>query len=72
MKLFNLFPLTVLQDTIHIEDKERIKLVNEIKRMRNEETDEKNLTMLGQEIQKVMNFYLQIQHSKTYLRRYLK
>ena len=41
MQLFNLFPLTVLQDSIHIEEQERIKLVNEIKKMRNEEKEEK-------------------------------
>ncbi len=33
MKLFNLFPLTVMQDSIVIEDEERNILVNEIKKM---------------------------------------
>ena len=41
MQLFNLFPLTVLQDSIYIEEQERIKLVNEIKKMRNEVKEEK-------------------------------
>ena len=41
MQLFNLFPLTVLQDSIRIEEQERIKLVNEIKKMRNEVKEEK-------------------------------
>ncbi len=35
MKIFNLFPLTVVQDSINIENKERDKLVNEILKMKN-------------------------------------
>ena len=33
MKVFNLFPLTILQNKIHIEEEERTILVNEIKKM---------------------------------------
>ena len=33
MKALNLFPLTVAQDTIHIEDDERVLLIEEIKKM---------------------------------------
>ena len=43
MKIFNLFPLTVMQDSIIIEDKERSILVEEIKKMKiKEENDEKS------------------------------
>ena len=35
MKIFNLFPLTVVQDSINIENKERDKLVNAILKMKN-------------------------------------
>jgi len=38
MKIFNLFPLTVMQDTINIKDEERNILINEIKKM----TEKKN------------------------------
>ena len=38
MKIFNLFPLTVVQDSINIENKERDKLVNEILKMKNRNT----------------------------------
>ena len=34
MKILNLFPLTVVQDSIIIEDKERNMLVDEIKNMK--------------------------------------
>ena len=33
MKIFNLFPLTIMQDKIHIEEYERSKLIKEIKKM---------------------------------------
>ena len=36
MKIFNLFPLTVLQNKITLEDDERNILINEIKKMRDE------------------------------------
>ncbi|MDC2975941.1 2OG-Fe(II) oxygenase family protein [bacterium] len=39
MKIFNLFPLTVVQDSINIENKERDKLVNEILKMKNRNTE---------------------------------
>ncbi len=39
MKIFNLFPLTVLQNKIFIEEKERTILVNEIKKMQSKKTD---------------------------------
>ena len=43
MKLFNLFPLTVMQDSISIDEIERNTLVNEIKKMLlNQQYDEKN------------------------------
>ena len=38
MKIFNLFPLTVVQDSINIENNERDKLVNEILKMKNRNT----------------------------------
>ena len=38
MKIFNLFPLTVMHDTINIKDEERNILINEIKKM----TEKKN------------------------------
>ena len=40
MKIFNLFPLTVLQNKIYIEDNERDILVNEIKKMKQDENEE--------------------------------
>ena len=42
MKIFNLFPLTVVQDSINIENKERDKLVNEILKMKN-----RNINLFG-------------------------
>lgn len=39
MKVFNLFPLTVLQNKIHIEEDERTILVNEIKKMQSQKID---------------------------------
>ncbi len=39
MQIFNLFPLTVMKETITINDNEREILVNEIKKMRKEEND---------------------------------
>ena len=41
MKIFNLFPLTVLQNKITLEDEERNILINEIKKMRDEQIEEK-------------------------------
>ena len=41
MKIFNLFPLTVLQNKIFLEDNERDTLITEIKRMKDEEKEEK-------------------------------
>ena len=41
MKIFNLFPLTVLQNKITLEDDERNILINEIKKMRDEQIEEK-------------------------------
>ncbi len=43
MKIFNLFPLTVMQDTINIKDEERNVLINEIKKM-TENTNNKKKT----------------------------
>ena len=42
MKLFNLFPLTVMQDTISINESERNILIKEIKKMLLNQHDEKN------------------------------
>ena len=42
MKIFNLFPLTVMQDSIIIEDEERNILVNEIKKMNKNKNENKN------------------------------
>ena len=42
MKIYNLFPLTVLQDSISIENNERDILVNEIKKMKKIQNYEKN------------------------------
>ena len=39
MKVFNLFPLTVLQNKINIEENERTILVNEIKKMQSQKMD---------------------------------
>ncbi len=41
MKIYNLFPLTVMQDKIHLESKERDILINEIKRMKLETENKK-------------------------------
>lgn len=41
MKIFNLFPLTVLQNKIILEDNERNILIKEIKKMRDEQIEEK-------------------------------
>ncbi len=41
MQIFNLFPLTVIKDNISIEEKEREILVNEIKKMKNIDSDKK-------------------------------
>ena len=41
MKIFNLFPLTVLQSKIHLEDEERKTLVNEIKKIKHKDNKEK-------------------------------
>ena len=41
MKVFNLFPLTVLQSSIHIENSERNILINEIKKMKKQESNKK-------------------------------
>ncbi len=41
MKVFNLFPLTIVQEKISIEENERDILVNEIKKMQNNENNEK-------------------------------
>ncbi|MDC2978830.1 2OG-Fe(II) oxygenase family protein [Pelagibacteraceae bacterium] len=38
MQIFNLFPLTILKDEISIDNKERELLVNEIKKMKKEDT----------------------------------
>ena len=40
MKIFNLFPLTVIQDKIFLEDNERDSLISEIKKMKNEDKQE--------------------------------
>ena len=39
MKVFNLFPLTVLQNKIYIEEDERTILINEIKKMQSQKID---------------------------------
>ena len=39
MKVFNLFPLTVLQNKINMDEDERTILVNEIKKMQSQKTD---------------------------------
>ena len=39
MKIFNLFPLTVVQDSINIEDQDRSILVDEIVKMKNSKID---------------------------------
>ena len=57
MKVFNLFPLTVLQNKIHIEEDERNNLVNEIIKMKKQVPKISNLLTRGPEIPKVMNFY---------------
>ena len=41
MKIYNLFPLTIMQDKIILENKERHILINEIKKMRNKENENK-------------------------------
>ncbi len=41
MKIFNLFPLTVIQNKINLEDNERDILINEIKKMKIDEREEK-------------------------------
>ena len=41
MKIYNLFPLTVMQDKINLENKERDILINEIKRMKLETENKK-------------------------------
>ena len=40
MKIFNLFPLTILKDTISIEETDREILVNEIKKMKQKDNNE--------------------------------
>ena len=40
MKIFNLFPLTVIQNKIFLEDSERDSLISEIKKMKNEDKQE--------------------------------
>ena len=44
MKVFNLFPLTIIQDDIIIEEKERQILVKEIKKMKEENNQIKKST----------------------------
>ena len=41
MKIYNLFPLTIMQDKIILENRERHILINEIKKMRNKENENK-------------------------------
>ena len=41
MKIFNLFPLTVLQSKIYLEDEERKILINEINKMKHQDDKEK-------------------------------
>ena len=41
MKIFNLFPLTVLQSKIYVEDEERKILINEINKMKHQDDKEK-------------------------------
>ena len=41
MKIYNLFTLTIMQDKIILENKERHILINEIKKMRNKENENK-------------------------------
>tara|TARA_Y100000816_G_C26080828_1_gene569624 strand:- start:739 stop:1422 length:684 start_codon:yes stop_codon:yes gene_type:complete len=41
MKIYNLFPLTIMQDKIILENKERHILINEIKKMRNKVNENK-------------------------------
>ncbi len=42
MKIFNLFPLTVMQSKIQIDEKERKNLINEIKKMKDQEAKYKS------------------------------
>ena len=63
---FQSFPLTIIQ----IEEKERQILVKEIKKMKEENNQIKNLLLHGQEIQRDTNFYFQMYFLKIYPLKY--
>ena len=57
---FNLFPLTVLQNKIHMEEDERTILVNEIKKMQSQKIDKIKSSYAWTGDTKGYNFYFQI------------
>ena len=69
MKVYNIFPLTICQSKIDIEDKEKSNLISLIKEMKasSKNIDYYNKLDLGQEIPKDLKIYIIIQNLIIYL-----